>query len=109
MLLPTLSPGVNLRKVISWKSPRCSGCSLSICRLTLIPKSVIGFVTGLQQTATGVAGIVAPILSGWLLAVSGGYALPMQAIFVFLIIGALTTAFALQPKWMPRLDESPVT
>jgi MFS family permease len=82
---------------------------LALCRLTLIPKSVIGFVTGLQQTATGVAGIVAPILSGWLLAVSGGYALPMQAIFVFLIIGALTTAFALQPKWMPRLDESPVT
>ena len=48
------------------------------------------------------AGIVAPILSGWLLQVSGSYAAPMQVIFVFLLIGALATVFLLRPEWAPK-------
>lgn len=80
--------------------------SLALCRLTLIPASVVGLVTGFQQVVTGLAGIVAPILSGWLLFVSGSYALPVQVIFVFLIVGALTTALVLQPRWASRFFES---
>ena len=80
--------------------------NLALCRLTLIPAPAVGLVTGFQQVATGLAGIVAPILSGWLLHVSGSYTLPIQAILVFLLIGALTTAFWLQPRWAPRLPDA---
>jgi len=79
--------------------------NLALCRLTLIPAPAVGLVTGVQQVATSLAGIVAPILSGWLLHVSGGYQAPMQVIFVFLLIGAAATFFLLQPKWAPKVRD----
>jgi MFS family permease len=51
--------------------------NLALCRLTLIPKPAVGIVTGIQQVAVSLAGMVAPILSGWLLHASGGYEVPM--------------------------------
>ena len=78
---------------------------LALCRLTLIPKPAVGLVTGVQMVSTALAGIAAPIISGWLLDTTGGYTAPMQVIFVFLIIGALTTLFMLKEKWAPRLPE----
>ena len=77
--------------------------NLALCRLTLIPGPAVGIVTGVQQVATSLAGIVAPILSGWLLQTSGSYLLPIQVILVFMLIGALTTWFLLQPRWAPKL------
>jgi len=79
---------------------------LALCRLTLIPKSAVGIVTGVQMVSTALAGIAAPIVSGWLLDTTGGYTAPMQVIFVFLVIGALATFFLLQEKWAPRLPEA---
>jgi len=79
--------------------------NLALCRLTLIPAPAVGLVTGVQQVATSLAGIVAPILSGWLLHVSGGYQAPMQVIFVVLLIGAAATFFLLQPKWAPKVRD----
>ena len=76
---------------------------LALCRLTLIPKPAVGIVTGVQMVSTALAGIAAPIVSGWLLDTTGGYTAPMQVIFVFLVIGALTTFFLLQEKWAPRM------
>jgi MFS transporter, ACS family, D-galactonate transporter len=78
---------------------------LALCRLTLIPKPAVGLVTGVQMVSTALAGIAAPILSGWLLDTTGGYTAPMQVIFVFLVIGALTTFFLLKEKWAPKLPE----
>jgi MFS family permease len=78
---------------------------LALCRLTLIPKPAVGLVTGVQMVSTALAGIAAPIISGWLLDTTGGYTAPMQVIFVFLIIGALTTFFLLREKWAPKLPE----
>ena len=78
---------------------------LALCRLTLIPKPAVGIVTGVQMVSTALAGIAAPIVSGWLLDTTGGYTAPMQVIFVFLIIGALTTFFLLQERWAPKLPE----
>jgi ACS family D-galactonate transporter-like MFS transporter len=80
---------------------------LALCRLTLIPKPAVGIVTGVQMVSTALAGIAAPIVSGWLLDTTGGYTAPMQVIFVFLVIGALTTFFLLQEKWAPKLPEAP--
>jgi uncharacterized membrane protein len=55
--------------------------------------------------ATSLAGGVSASLSGWLLHVSGSYALPMMAIFVFLLIGAASSVILLQRKWAPKVAE----
>jgi ACS family D-galactonate transporter-like MFS transporter len=79
--------------------------NLALCRLTLIPKPAVGVVTGIQQVAVSLAGMVAPILSGWLLDVSGGYTVPMYVIFAFLLLGAVTTLFVLRRDWAPKVPE----
>ena len=79
---------------------------LALCRLTLIPKPAVGMVTGVQNVSTSLAGIVAPILSGWLKQVGGGYALPMQVIFAFMILGAVTCIVLLRRKWAPVVREA---
>ncbi len=78
--------------------------NLALCRLTLIPAPAVGLVTGVQQVATSLAGGVAASLSGWLLHISGSYDLPMLVIFVFLVIGALTTWLVLRPEWAPKIS-----
>jgi hypothetical protein len=78
---------------------------LALCRLTLIPKPAVGLVTGVQMVSTSFAGILAPWLTGYLLETTGGYTVPMQLIFVFLIIGALATMILLQEKWAPKLPD----
>jgi MFS transporter, ACS family, D-galactonate transporter len=54
---------------------------------TLVTRTAAGRVAGLQNTALNLAGIVAPILTGWLKQVTGSYTAPMQAIWVMLIVG----------------------
>lgn len=54
---------------------------------TLVPRAAAGRVAGVQNTALNLAGIVAPILTGWLKQVSGSYTAPMQAIGVTLLAG----------------------
>lgn len=54
---------------------------------TLLPGVPAGRVAGVQNTALNLAGIVAPILTGWLKQTTGGYAAPMQTIWVVLIVG----------------------
>jgi MFS family permease len=106
VVLGAYAPSLNA--ALFWNVASLSGLglatanNLALCRLTLIPSSSTGIVTGFSQVATSLAGIVSPILSGWLLQVSGSYTLPMQAIFVFLLIGAFTTTFLLRPEWAPR-------
>lgn len=77
--------------------------NLALCRVTLIPKPAVGVVTGVQQLATSLAGMVAPLISGWLLDVSGSYDMPIQVIFVFMIVGALATWLLLRPEWAPKI------
>ena len=74
---------------------------LTLCRFTLIPASAVGLVTGVQNVSTSLAGIVGPLLSGWLKQKSGGYEAPMQAIFFFLVLGCLTCLVLLRRKWAP--------
>ncbi len=54
---------------------------------TLIPKVAAGRIAGVQNTALNLAGIVAPVLTGWLKQITGSYTAPMQAIWVTLLIG----------------------
>ncbi len=75
----------------------------ALCRLALIPNPAVGRVTGVQQVATSLSGGIAASLSGWLLHVTGSYAMPMFMIFVFLVIGAATTLLMMKPKWSPKV------
>lgn len=53
--------------------------------------------------ATSLAGGISASLSGWLLHISGSYALPMQAIFVFLLLGATSTLVLFRRQWAPKM------
>ena len=64
----------------------------------------MGLVSGIQNVSTSLAGIVAPILSGWLLQSTGTYTAPMRVIFVFLVIGALTCIVLLRRRWAPGIS-----
>ena len=55
---------------------------------TVVPGAAIGRIGGLQNMASNLAGVAAPILTGWLIQSTGSYEAPMQAIAVLLLIGA---------------------
>lgn len=54
---------------------------------TLVPARAMGRVAGIQNCASNLGGVVAPIVTGWLKQTSGGYRVPMQAIWVILFLG----------------------
>jgi dipeptide/tripeptide permease len=65
-------------------------------------------VAGIQNTALNLAGIVAPIITGWLKQITGSYTAPMQTIWVFLIIGVAAYLF-LARESQPALRPEAVT
>jgi MFS transporter, ACS family, D-galactonate transporter len=70
---------------------------------TLLPKSAAGRIAGVQNTALNLAGIVAPILTGWLKQVTGSYTVPMQTIGVFLLMGVCSYLFWVRAEGSPAL------
>jgi len=60
---------------------------------TLLPGVAAGRVAGIQNTALNLAGIVAPIITGWLKSITGSYTAPMQTIWVVLIVGVAAYLF----------------
>lgn len=54
---------------------------------TLLPGSSIGRVAGLQNFASNLSGIVAPVLTGWLKERTGSYDAPMLAVALVLTAG----------------------
>jgi MFS transporter, ACS family, D-galactonate transporter len=73
---------------------------------TLVPASAIGRVSGIQNAACSVAGIVAPILSGWLLEKTGTYEAPMLAVLVALVLGVFCYVFMIKEEYAPRVGEA---
>jgi MFS family permease len=69
---------------------------------TLIPGAAIGRISGIQNCACSVAGIVAPILTGWLLQKTGNYEAPMMAVLVMLLAGVLAYLFMIREEYAPR-------
>ena len=59
----------------------------------MLPGIAPGRVAGIQNTALNLAGIVAPIITGWLKQVTGSYTAPMQTIWVVLIVGVAAYLF----------------
>jgi MFS transporter, ACS family, D-galactonate transporter len=74
---------------------------------TLLPKDAAGRVAGVQNTALNLAGIVAPILTGWLKQVTGSYTVPMQTIGVFLLIGVCSYLFLVRRRPVAAVAFSP--
>jgi ACS family D-galactonate transporter-like MFS transporter len=69
---------------------------------TLIPASAIGRISGVQNCAASVAGIVAPLLTGWLKQKTGSYEAPMMACGVFLAVGVLAYVFMVKERYAPK-------
>jgi MFS transporter, ACS family, D-galactonate transporter len=69
---------------------------------TLFPAASIGKATGVQNTSASLAGIAAPILTGWLKEITGSYVAPMQTIWFFLVMGVLCYAFLVREKYAPK-------
>jgi MFS family permease len=80
--------------------------NLALCSIMLIPSEIVGRVKGVQNTAVAIAGIVSPLMTGWLLHVTGSYVAPMTLIFAILVLGALTVIVAIKPELAPRIPEA---
>jgi ACS family D-galactonate transporter-like MFS transporter len=68
---------------------------------TLLPSGAIGRIVGIQNCAASVAGIVAPILTGWLVQRTGAYSAPMQTVLVVLIAGIASYLSLVREKYAP--------
>jgi len=68
---------------------------------TLIPGGSIGKMVGIQNCAASLPGIVAPILTAWLVERTGGYTAPMQAIWFFLLLGIAAYLVLVRKKYAP--------
>ncbi|MDQ6708016.1 MAG: MFS transporter [Acidobacteriota bacterium] len=69
---------------------------------TLMPGGAIGRIVGIQNCAASLPGIVAPIITGWLVQRTGDYRAPMQAIWCFLILGIAAYCFLVRAKYAPK-------
>jgi ACS family D-galactonate transporter-like MFS transporter len=77
--------------------------NIALCSLTLIPAPIVGQVKGLQNVAVALAGIAAPLMTGWLLHATGSYLAPMTLIFFVLLLGAAAVLLMLRREWIPKL------
>ena len=69
---------------------------------TLIPGAAVGRIVGVQNCAANVPGIVAPILTGWLIERTGGYQGAIIAVLVFLGLGVTMYLTVIQRKYAPQ-------
>jgi MFS transporter, ACS family, D-galactonate transporter len=76
---------------------------------TLIPGAAIGRIVGVQNMASNLAGIVAPLVTGWLLTRTGSYQAPMVAIMVVLMIGVTSYVTLVRRRFAPAQPATPVS
>jgi MFS transporter, ACS family, D-galactonate transporter len=69
---------------------------------SLMPGAAIGRIAGVQNFASNLSGIVAPIVTGRLIEMTGSYEAPMQAILVLLACGIAAYVFLVRPKYAPN-------
>lgn len=69
---------------------------------TLMPGAAIGRIAGIQNCASNLSGIAAPLVTGWLKNSTGSYAAPMYAVGVLLLVGVLSYVFMVHAKYAPK-------
>lgn len=72
---------------------------------TLMPGAAIGRIAGIQNMASNMSGIVAPIMTGWLLSVTGSYLAPMFMVSALLLAGVLAYVFMVHAKYAPTAGD----
>lgn len=68
---------------------------------TLIPGGAIGRIVGIQNCAASTAGIVSPILTGWLVDSTGDFDAPIRTVGVFIGVGIAAYLFLVREKFKP--------
>jgi MFS family permease len=71
---------------------------------TLMPGAAIGRISGVQNFASNLAGVIAPALTGWLVQTTGSYVAPMRAILVVLLAGIAAYVFLVRRELVLRSD-----
>jgi len=72
---------------------------------TLVPGRAMGRIAGIQNCASNLGGVAAPIVTGWLKQSSGGYETAMQAIWIILFIGIAAYVILVRPPYLLRTRE----
>ncbi len=67
----------------------------------IMPGAPAARLAAVQNMAANLPGIVAPILTGWLKQITGGYSAPMAANLFFLLLGIGSYAFLVRRKYAP--------
>lgn len=70
---------------------------------TLIPGAAVGRIVGVQNCAASLPGIVAPILTGWLIQETGGYRGAIMAVLFFLGLGVTMYVTVINRKYAPKV------
>lgn len=73
---------------------------------TLFANTGVGRIVGVQNAAANLPGVVAPVFTGWLLDKTGSYTAPMQAVFVFLMIGIVAYLFLVRREYVPGEEKA---
>jgi len=71
----------------------------------ILPGAPAARLAAVQNMAANVPGIVAPILTGWLIQSTGSYYAPMIANFAFLLLGMCSYIFLVRRKYAPGVSE----
>jgi MFS family permease len=66
---------------------------------TLLPGGAIGRIVGIQNCAASVAGIVAPILTGWLVDATHSFDAPIKAVAFFIVLGVAAYLVLVREKY----------
>lgn len=69
---------------------------------SLMPGAGIGRISGVQNFASNVSGVIAPALTGWLVQVTGSYNAPLRAALLVLLCGVAAYVFLVREKFAPR-------
>lgn len=70
---------------------------------TLIPGAAVGRIVGVQNCAANVPGIVAPLLTSYLINRTGGYQGAIAAVLVFLVIGVTMYLTVIRKEYAPKV------
>ncbi|MEO7143912.1 MAG: MFS transporter, partial [Bryobacteraceae bacterium] len=71
---------------------------------TLIPGRAMGRIAGIQNCASNLGGVAAPLVTGWLKQTTGGYVAPMQAIWIVLLAGIMAFLFLVRRVYLPKAE-----
>jgi MFS family permease len=71
---------------------------------TLLPGAAIGRIVGIQNFAANLPGVVAPIITGWLVEKTGTFTAPLEAVLAALVVGVAAYLFLVRERYAPMTD-----